>query len=519
MNKQMVDMFFDACRIGSFDTMFLRAFARENIIAPGETPLFPEANPPYTWDAFLKEAGIHHGPFASWTWENYVFRCQYCEDWEWVAFAGEAANCKYCHVSFCHECEEYYLISAHHELVHAINDGVSVSQHSAANPPGTHSPDGLIKSYNEKIDPIIHGMPVVTLSGEFITPTYGIELEVERAPGWPASLHADILKCLTKNYAMLKRDGSLSNNGQSGFEIVAAPATFDWLMSESAPWTKFFRDFTQFLAYDPGTTGLHIHIGSKSLTSLEIAKLAKFINEKTNLPFLEWVSERTLNNNVYTLLRPERELTFVLKKRHTADCQVLRSGRNGNGPVKHDGSDPWRNPIIISIGPSFKSISRCTCKYNKYGSPADHHDAFNFQTNLPTVEIRIFKGKMDADFFFSCIEFTDALVNFVKSKHKKEMTWADFLLWFDSTMPRKYRKFNKRLKMARNTGVLETIRRDSMAIVENPMAGKVAWHVPTPPPSELIDSMLSDMVAQPYWNNVPAQNQSTHTITFNIEEN
>lgn len=472
MTPSQIESWFSDIKLGYLNNNLLQSFISLNI----ENEYSDLGHPHYTFEQFLREAGLlaDNEPYYTHTHLAFFTQCSYCSKWTWLQFIGEDDNCPNCAVTYCDHCGETYLTSEHHshdEQPIEIH-GAVVPSHSPHNPPGTHSPDGLIRGYFDKIAPIVHGKPVKDSEGKAKAPVYGIEFEVERAPEWPKSLHADILKCMGKTYAMLKRDGSLSNGGQAGFEIVAAPATFDWLMSDNSPWLKFFRDFTPFLAYDPGTTGMHIHIDINCVTPLEVGKISNFINNPVNLPFLEWVADRKLSDNEYTLLRPDREPTIILKKTHRPNCPTLR--RNKNGLFQYEPErDPWRNLVIKSFGPTFKSISRCTCEANKYDTLfANHHDALNLNTNLPTFELRIFKGKMDPEFFFSCIEFTDALINFTKVTNKRNMIWGQFINWFESTMPRKYRRFNKRLRGARASGLMNEIREEAFRIEEKMKVAK-----------------------------------------------
>lgn len=479
MDKGAVDIFFEDIKLGYRNNDWLRSFILHNIDVYA-TYTADHITPIYTWEKFFRESGLWPQNVAWYpsAWEIHITTCTFCNKYTWVDYLGPAHNCDHCIVDYCDECDEWYLQSFPHTHMEDEEDTLPAEQqvdgspfinpNSPNNQPGTHSPDGLIKGYFEKIYPAIHGKPTMNKDGTLAAPVYGLELEVERNPGWPKTLHADILKCFGMEYAMLKRDGSLNGGGAAGFEIVTAPATFEWLMDDKSPWYKFFRDFSQHLNYDPGTTGLHVHIDSSSLTSLEVGKLVKFINDPVNLPFIEWVSERSLSGNIYTLLRPERPITFVLNsKRHEGSCALVGNKSRGNSMVRFSNQrDPWRNWIISDIGPFNASVIRCTCKNNKYVNGANHHDALNLNTNLPTVELRIFKGKMDLPFFFSCIEFTDALVNFVRNNHKRNMTWQHFVDWFANTMPRKYRHLNKRLRLANSSGIMQVIREKAFLLEE-----------------------------------------------------
>lgn len=180
---------------------------------------------------------------------------------------------------------------------------------------------------------------------------YGIELEVERRKDCPYDI-ADSINCMFDDFAICKNDGSLDN----GFEIVTAPATYGFHKDR---WEDFFNSKLcqeNLKGWNTDTAGLHIHIGRKTLRPTDIGKILVFVNDDTNENFINGIAGRS--------------------------------------------SQQWakRSPKKVSdvLRPS-----------------GEKYEAVN-TNHYHTIELRIFRSNITRHGFYRVLEFTDALVNFVK---------------------------------------------------------------------------------------------------------
>ena len=201
--------------------------------------------------------------------------------------------------------------------------------------------------YNARVETILDtvkmpdDLPNATISG--------VEIEMERRNNCPYHIVDDILTTM-RGYALVKRDGSLND----GFEVVSAPAT---LMAHKHYWSKFCeQNFNEHLSsWHTNTCGMHIHVGRKHLTPLDIGKLLIFINCQHNGNFVKHIA-----------------------------------GRSSSSWARRD----------------FKSAKDGTQRSDKY-------EAINLGKE-ETVEFRIFRGNIGKIGIFRALEFVYALVSFVK---------------------------------------------------------------------------------------------------------
>jgi len=195
---------------------------------------------------------------------------------------------------------------------------------------------------------------------------YGVELEVMARNSMPN----DFPETLTdyNNWFLCKRDGSLEE-ANGGFEICTAPSTFKFLkdrfsdMFNSDYWTDE-NGSTYVRGWNTECAGLHIHINKRALTPLEIGKLLVFINEKKNKRFVEDIAGRNMNR--WCLSHPKN----------------VKDGQ-------------YRND--------------------------DRYQAVN-TSNRNTVELRIFRSNVSEYGFMRALEFTDALVHYLKQTSIREQS-------------------------------------------------------------------------------------------------
>lgn len=241
--------------------------------------------------------------------------------------------------------------------------------------------------------------PPVTIDPETFTVLsrqhlYGFELEVEAPDNdtgtdQVSSLHdTGVLYC--------KNDGSL---GDSGFEIVSYPMTFEF-------WRKVFKErFNKLLArmskegtrsHDTTTCGMHVHISSCAFTPLGVYKLQKLVYENP-----DWI------------------LAF--------------SGRGKKAAIESYSAvyDECRNRVNKQYA---KKALKRTCDFERYV-------AVNLR-NENTVELRVFKGTLNATTFARNLEFCEACVRYCRVIAHKSVSIESF----------------KTFVLADTTGDLQTLR-------------------------------------------------------------
>lgn len=217
---------------------------------------------------------------------------------------------------------------------------------------------------------------------------YGVELEVLRHSNvsMPAALKA--VGNSVKKYAILKSDSSL---GSEGFEIVTAPATLEFHRTKL--WTEFFNSKNaagvtasqHVQAWNTRVCGIHVHITRAALTKMQLAKLLVFYHEDVNNAFLSKIAGRTVG--------PSANYCRTMKK-HL-------------GHYTHEHCD-------------------------------DHHEAITISSRNrgKTAEVRIFRGNVTKHGIMRALEFVDATVKWCGTNGAKELSYRNFLAWFDNSQNR-----------------------------------------------------------------------------------
>ena len=147
-----------------------------------------------------------------------------------------------------------------------------------------------IKPYDSKVNGQFFGV-----NGDESNPLMmGIELEYEVQDAFTGYIENFIYEadsCLNKckNFCLIKRDGSLKNNGYYGFEICSNPATFDF---HKNVWKDFFLNKNNLKLECSERTGIHIHVSKNAISSLKIGKIVAFIHKKENRLLIKKIAGR-----------------------------------------------------------------------------------------------------------------------------------------------------------------------------------------------------------------------------------
>jgi hypothetical protein len=271
---------------------------------------------------------------------------------------------------------------------------------------------------------------------------FGVELEVEKIVGGPPDILLRVYKQLGENFVLVKHDGSLSDKGKGGFEIVSVPATIKY--HKSGVWDGFFNNLSSFFQEQPPTTGLHVHIDLKSVGKLTAGKMLLFVNSAKNREFIERVAQRVLskenpNGKIYAGVKEDWKVSDVLsKKQHEPNCPWDPMNRSiYNRYTMKNGktlTDTKGNPIIANLeGTSLTVRKVCTCMPGVY--KLQKYEAFNLMTKRETVELRIFRGIVSQFFLYVALEFADALADFCNDTSPAKLSYRDFLNWMTKFNP------------------------------------------------------------------------------------
>ena len=182
-------------------------------------------------------------------------------------------------------------------------------------------------------------------------------------------------------YAMLEQDGSLSNGGLGGFEMVTGYTGLDVHAKQLA----FFKNkFAGMTSHNTRTCGLHVHVCKAGMSLLHAAKLVLFINDAANLPLIKTIARRTESN--YCAFIDKKENKQWIKD--ALECGSKRS--------------------------ALRNLNR------------DRYEALNFK-NDNTIEFRLFKSSLKFETIMSCLEFSFIAWFFARDTSQQQLNTDNFL--------------------------------------------------------------------------------------------
>jgi hypothetical protein len=205
---------------------------------------------------------------------------------------------------------------------------------------------------------------------------YGIELEVEQNTLGEFQKTLNAINKIMKGIAICKRDGSLSGGG---IEIVTLPMSIE---EHKKAWGNLFDNHPKGLtSWNGGRCGMHIHISRNPLGFMRIGKMVVFLNDPANKELITTIAGRY--GSGYSKLKKVTKISEVV------------------GQEKYE--------MLNLLHPN-------------------------------TVEMRIFRGTLNRDHFFSNLEFAQALVRFcgvTSMKKLDQQTFIDFVITSKTTRSEK----------------------------------------------------------------------------------
>ena len=227
--------------------------------------------------------------------------------------------------------------------------------------------------------------------GEF---TLGIEFEMTSGDRNSGAAAEQVRACLGESYCIVKRDGSLPDNG---FEIVTAPRG---LIEHVAKFKAWDID-SKYCAWDVGSCGMHVHIDSRAFTSLTLGKFIMFVNSTDNVDFIRKIAGR----------HPAKDA----QARSYCDTEFTPSLENPIKALKGKGSNRY---YMVNLTNLRRSESE------RLGFDDRFTDGrFN------TVELRIFRSSLKKERLLAQIEFAHACVCFCRASSYRELNGTTFIKW------------------------------------------------------------------------------------------
>lgn len=186
--------------------------------------------------------------------------------------------------------------------------------------------------------------------------------------------------------------------GGAPLEMVSIPATMKYLRELMVK--EFFdKKFNKDMCEDEGC-GIHIHIAKKAFTENTLRKFITFVCVEENRPFMEAIGGRPISED-------EEECTWCQPN----DCR----------PKYTKSSRLIGKPVLMGSDITFnEDLQQKNAGY--YGKDA----AINTHTDYPTVEFRIFNSVISEQKFIKNLEFTDALVRYVRTAAYNKLNPQDF---------------------------------------------------------------------------------------------
>lgn len=245
-------------------------------------------------------------------------------------------------------------------------------------------------------------------------PLFGCEIEVD-CGGENEEIASRCIELLHPIEAITKHDGSL----QAGFEINIAPMSMKCYTENFFKIKEVFKFLVDkgYRAHDTKTCGLHIHVNRESFGST-------LMEQSMNIAKICWL---------------------FLKFRHKVLLFARRESSYARIPRINVSDDLYEAYFQIKSHAKYASINM------------EHPE---------TYEFRIFKGTLNVDILYLCLEFIETLVNIAISRSPEEIfrfTEIDFLHCFSEEIQEfidnRREKDSNRLKVT-----CERVRYDPMTI-------------------------------------------------------
>lgn len=214
----------------------------------------------------------------------------------------------------------------------------------------------------------------------------GWELEVYPAPGHTVASCVMDVRATFGTHCICKADSTIGG----GFEIVSVPATLQWHRQHSVPFLRAMRGRIEGWKHD--NAGLHVHVGRKELSPLQIGRMSAFLDHPSNTPFVTKIAGRGQNDYARRALKKlsyGREgiggqgrysaLNLQTTRGDTAELRIFRSNVAPLGFLKaleftHALASWARFAGNFEVAPSHVGIRGGEVSFNRAPNPYDEDD-------------------------------------------------------------------------------------------------------------------------------------------------
>ena len=210
----------------------------------------------------------------------------------------------------------------------------------------------------------------------------GFELEIDSNHSFDREKIAAELKSRFGDFFAYENDGSL----HYGFEMISQPATLDYHLGMMPRYRDAFRYLLDngIKSHDVGTCGLHFHASRMYLGAKEDSSIAKLL----------YLSEK---------FRPQLIRFSRRTEEQAADWCRSRKQNVSNGS--------WIKKVVLDS--------------KEYTNYQDRYYAINL-TNTDTIELRLFRGTLNAETFEATIKFVARLFELCKNVRAVDLAKFSF---------------------------------------------------------------------------------------------
>lgn len=306
--------------------------------------------------------------------------CNECDNWyrayDVYVDPSDRHVCRYCYNS-----GDFIDCDCCGRMIHSDEavyneDGIPLCRHCR--------PANYIKRYHYKPSPKFHAATGEDPRGRY----FGVELEVDRG---------DVNNCSRKlhdidpdeEWFYQKHDGSLSDSGEGGIEIVTHPFTLLGHKTEM-PWEKVANVCLEhhFKSNDTSTCGLHVHVSrdafgmNQDMADLNIAKVLLIFDRFWD--------------------------------------QIVKFSRR-----KYEALERWAKKAPEKYYDD-ENEDDVTEKMRGYQDNGDRYTAVNL-CNEDTVEFRVFKGTLKVSTIYATLQWIYNLISFVTENNLMKVQSATWL--------------------------------------------------------------------------------------------
>jgi hypothetical protein len=254
----------------------------------------------------------------------------------------------------------------------------------------------------------------------------GVELELV-TNGFVSNAVDDLRSQLGEDYIICKSDGSLPSGG---VEIVTSPRGLAEHIKRFSDWNIH----SNYLAWNTGKCGMHIHLDSRAFTRLTLGKFIVFINDAKNAEFIRKIAGRHPHIDTQAQTYCAAEGQDVIEN----PSKALK-GKSGNRYYMVN-TTCLRRPEADRLGVRYVG-----------------------ERNFNTIELRVFRATLKKERLLAQIEFTHAVVMFCRVASMRDLNGVSFIKWL-KTIDNRYPHLSDWYGIRRRVGAKNAAPTESLCV-------------------------------------------------------